>query len=300
MKGILFIYLIVINVIAFVTYGADKRRAIRHKWRIPEYVLILLALTGGGAGALAGMYFFCHKTRKWKFRILVPLSMILWISIAAFFFYAGDYYHAGKLAAGYMKSDRTVAVKKEGDGYLFDGPGADTLIIFYPGAKVEEEAYAPVLHQLAGKGVDCFLVRMPFRLAFLGMNKAEKVIGDHQGYKHFYMAGHSLGGAMAGNFAAEHKDEISGVILLAAYPTKSLKGTRVLSIYGSRDKVLNRDHYEKNISLMPDDLRQIIIKGGNHARFGDYGHQRGDGKAAITAEKQWSETVGAISSFLEG
>lgn len=98
MTGILFIYLIVINVIAFVTYGADKRRAIRHKWRIPEYVLILLALTGGGAGALAGIYFFCHKTRKWKFRILVPLSLILWISIAAFFFYAGDYYHAGKLA----------------------------------------------------------------------------------------------------------------------------------------------------------------------------------------------------------
>lgn len=71
-------YLIAVNVIAFIAYGIDKSRAIRHRWRIPEATLIGLALIGGGAGALTGMLIFHHKTRKWKFRLLVPLAILLW------------------------------------------------------------------------------------------------------------------------------------------------------------------------------------------------------------------------------
>lgn len=71
-------YLIAVNVIALLTYGIDKSRAVRHRWRIPEATLIGVALIGGGAGALTGMLIFHHKTRKWKFRILVPLAILLW------------------------------------------------------------------------------------------------------------------------------------------------------------------------------------------------------------------------------
>ena len=71
-------YLIAVNVIALIAYGIDKSRAIRHRWRIPEATLIGLALIGGGAGALTGMLIFHHKTRKWKFRLLVPLAILLW------------------------------------------------------------------------------------------------------------------------------------------------------------------------------------------------------------------------------
>ena len=81
---ILGIYLGIINLIAFITYGVDKKKAERHRFRIPEATLILLAAVGGGLGALLGMLFFHHKTRKPKFCILVPLFLAVWVAITLF------------------------------------------------------------------------------------------------------------------------------------------------------------------------------------------------------------------------
>lgn len=71
-------YLLLVNIIAFILYGSDKMKAVRNKWRTPESVLITAAWIGGAAGALLGMLFFHHKTRKWKFRILIPAALIVW------------------------------------------------------------------------------------------------------------------------------------------------------------------------------------------------------------------------------
>lgn len=76
---ILFIYLIIINLVAFAAYGVDKWKAKKDKWRIPEKTLILLAAIGGALGAYAGMRYFRHKTQHKKFTICVPLFLILWI-----------------------------------------------------------------------------------------------------------------------------------------------------------------------------------------------------------------------------
>lgn len=299
MNSVFLIYLFIMNVIAFVLCFIDKQKAIHHEWRIREAVLILFSWLGGCFGMLIGMLVFHHKTHKWKFRILVPLSLIVWVLVSAFFIYAGDYYHAGDTAESYMQSSETVTITKESDGYLFDGPGNSTMIIFYPGAKVQTESYAPILNQLAAGGYDCFLVDMPFRFAFFGINKAEDVITAYPEYESFYISGHSLGGAMAGYYAAEHLDELDGVIFMAAYPTKSLEGSRVLSLYGSKDGVLNLEQYEESKSLMPDDFTEYVIEGGNHAQFGDYGKQNGDGNADITMQEQWAQSVSAITEFIE-
>lgn len=74
-------YLLIVNMIAFLLYGIDKRKAVRGAWRIPEATLILFAAIGGSAGALLGMLVWHHKTRKWKFRILVPLFIVIWIGV---------------------------------------------------------------------------------------------------------------------------------------------------------------------------------------------------------------------------
>lgn len=76
---ILFIYLIIINLVAFTAYGVDKWKAKKDKWRISEKTLILLAAIGGALGAYAGMRYFRHKTQHKKFTICVPLFLILWI-----------------------------------------------------------------------------------------------------------------------------------------------------------------------------------------------------------------------------
>lgn len=72
-------YLAAINLIAFLVFGIDKYKAVRHRWRIRESVLILLAATGGAAGALLGMLVFRHKIRKPKFYLGVPALLILWV-----------------------------------------------------------------------------------------------------------------------------------------------------------------------------------------------------------------------------
>lgn len=79
--GLLMIYLVIINLIAFLTFGADKRRARRDKRRVRESTLFLLAVLGGSIGALLGMYVFRHKTRHWYFCVGIPAILILQIAL---------------------------------------------------------------------------------------------------------------------------------------------------------------------------------------------------------------------------
>ena len=76
LENMLVVYLVLVNIAAFGMYGMDKQKA------IPEAQLLAVAAIGGSAGALLGMQFFHHKTRKWKFRLGVPLilaaQLILW------------------------------------------------------------------------------------------------------------------------------------------------------------------------------------------------------------------------------
>ena len=124
---------------------------------------------------------------------------------------------------------------------------------------------------------------------------------DSYEYDHWYLSGHSLGGAMAASFASGHMESLNGLVLLAAYPTKSLKSDSfsVLSIYGSEDGVLNMEKVAEGKSQMPADYTEICIEGGNHAQFGNYGEQKGDHTAGISREEQQKQTVDAILDLME-
>lgn len=76
---LLMVYLALVNLVAFVLFGMDKRRARLDQWRIKESTLLLSAALGGGVGALAGMRLWHHKTRKAKFAIGVPVMLALWM-----------------------------------------------------------------------------------------------------------------------------------------------------------------------------------------------------------------------------
>lgn len=78
------VYLAVVNVFAFVLYGADKYFAVRGKWRISERNLLLIAAVGGSLGAYLAMKLFRHKTKHKKFTIGVPLIFLLQVFLAAF------------------------------------------------------------------------------------------------------------------------------------------------------------------------------------------------------------------------
>ena len=80
------IYLIGINILTLLIFGADKWKAKRDKWRIPEDTLIWLAIVGGSVGALLGMYLFRHKTKHRKFQIGIPVILLVQVGLLYFLF----------------------------------------------------------------------------------------------------------------------------------------------------------------------------------------------------------------------
>lgn len=233
------------------------------------------------------------RAKKAGLICLVVIIALMIISLV----YVGNYYHVQDREAALASTDN-VMVEEVDYGYFFDGPGNDAALIFYPGAKVEDLAYANLLKQLAADGIDCYLVHMPGNLAFCGMNRADKVMETYS-YDHWYLAGHSLGGAMAAVYADKNSEKLDGLIFLVAYSTKDLSDTdlKVLSVYGSNDQVINMDKIAEGRKLMPSAYEEFCIQGGNHAGYGDYGAQKGDGEATISAQEQQQVTVKKVEEF---
>ena len=208
--------------------------------------------------------------------------------------YLGNYYHADQTALAALDGDGTVAVSSV-DGILrFDGPGEQTALLFMPGAKVEAKAYAPLMLAIAQGGVDCFVVSPPANIAFLGEGK----LGECQeanAYEHWILGGHSLGGVVASSYASDHPQQVDGLVLLASYaPGPIDERIKVCSIYGTEDGVLNRELYEEAKARLPQGSIEKLLQGCNHAGFGSYGPQRGDGEATISAQEQQAQTAQAI------
>ena len=234
------------------------------------------------------------KTRQMprrKKRLLAGgiVLLVLAVLAGAFFWYVSDYYPADEIALEVLAQDSSITV--QGDlTILSPSYPADTAVIFYPGAKVEAEAYLPLLTKIRQTGVTCILVHMPFRMAIFDANAAEEVMEQFPDIRHWYIAGHSMGGAMASRFAASHPDEVDGLILLGAYIYGDYPPEKTLTVYGSLNQSVE-DHidYTENV---------VEIEGGNHAQFGNYGPQKGDLPATISSEEQQARTVAAIEEFL--
>lgn len=233
--------------------------------------------------------------KKKKSKIIILILVVLVLVTAGGFWYINDYYHSQVSIEDYQKSNKQISLKEIELGLFLDGPGEDKAMIFYPGAKVEYTSYLPLFYRMAEQGIDCFLLKMPCNLAVFGQNMAEKIMKDYE-YSDWYLSGHSLGGAMAASYVSEHLEKFDGLVLLAAYPTKSLQNDDffVLSLYGSEDGVLNLEKLEMGREYMPKQYKEICIKGGNHANFGDYGEQDGDNPAVISREEQQNQTVAEI------
>ena len=228
---------------------------------------------------------------------LVPVVLAVLLALA-FWLYVSNYYRASEGALDVLaESGQTVRVQDEGRQICLEAPGAKAGLVFYPGAKVQAEAYLPLLRRLAERGIDGYLVRMPFNLAIFGQNRATSVMAAHP-HARWLLAGHSLGGVMAANWAARHPGALEGLILLAAYPSEPLpEGLKVLTLYGSEDGVLNRERLDKAAGFLPANAVTEVLPGGNHAGFGDYGPQRGDGVATVSPRAQWDWTVDRIAEL---
>jgi len=227
--------------------------------------------------------------KRLRIAIITIISLVILLT-GTFFIYASDYYRADEVAITAMQSEATMRVQ---DNHIILSPTTpgDTALIFYPGAKVEYSAYLPILEKIReSAGITCILVKMPFNMAIFDTNAADRIIDQFPRIKNWYIGGHSMGGAMASDYASKHQDKIKGLILLGAYIYGNYPNENALTVYGTfNTSVAEKINYTENI---------VVIEGGNHAQFGNYGKQKGDPDATISSEEQQNIAVEAIKEFL--
>jgi pimeloyl-ACP methyl ester carboxylesterase len=175
-------------------------------------------------------------------------------------------------------------------------------ILFYPGGFVKPEAYLLALSPLAAEGYPVVVFRMPFDLAFFDAERGFSSLSSVPGVRKWVIGGHSLGGVAAAIAVDKHRDAFGGIIFWASFPAKDndLSGLNLpaLSISASNDGLSTRAKVEAASGYLPRGAVRVVIEGGTHAQFADYGPQKGDGAAAIDRRQQQSETNAAVLEFL--
>lgn len=247
------------------------------------------------------MSFLSDKRKRKIFIITAAVVLALAVIAGACAIYLGDYYRADHEAIGAFLPPGTTWREDPDGTIVFKPEGATRGLIFYPGGKVEYTAYVPLMQACAEQGVLCVLVEMPFNLAVFDINAADGIQKEYPEIEDWYIGGHSLGGSMAASYLADHAEDYEGLILLGAYSTVDLSDTDLaaLSVFGSEDKVMNREKYDGNKSNLPTDFTEVVLNGGCHAYFGMYGAQDGDGTPAITNAEQIRLTVEQIAKMME-
>lgn len=241
--------------------------------------------------------------KKGAKRILLGVIALLVVSVLVFVIWAETPSQPGEYALAALKSDGNVQVTDHGNyiSFMPTRQQSDTAFLFYPGGHVNFEAYSPILRQVAEHGYPVILARVNLNLAFFDIEAGAPVLRDFPQVIHWVVGGHSLGGVASAIFAANHP-EIEGVVFWASYPADDrLKNTdtKMLSIYGTEDGGLdNGKKIEQYKAFQPDDTEFVVIQGGNHGQFGDYGPQPGDNPATISAESQWQQVAAATVQFL--
>ncbi|MCU0499477.1 MAG: alpha/beta hydrolase [Anaerolineae bacterium] len=239
-------------------------------------------------------------------RLWLIIPVILLIAIGGFVVWAstpsGVLMQEAQIA---LESDDQVQVSR--DRWLVFEPAATpptTGLIYYPGGRVQPEAYAPLAREIAKAGYLVVIVPMPLNLAVLGANRADEVIAAFPEIRAWAISGHSLGGSFAANYAAQHPGKVQGLIIMAAYPQASdslaaRDDLVVMSIYGTLDGLARPDQVEGSRVYLPSDAEFVPLDGGNHAQFGWYGAQAGDNEATITRADQTEQIVNAVLRVLQ-
>ena len=190
------------------------------------------------------------------------------------------------------------------DWLVFQTTGTDPVVglILYPGGRVDYRAYAPHARAIAAGGYHVVVVPMPLNFAFLGINRAAQVIAAFPDIAHWAVGGHSLGGAMAAEFMKDNASLVEGLVLWASYPAESTDLSafeiEVVSIYASNDGLATPDDILSAQPRLPTNAQFVEITGGNHAGFGWYGPQNGDGPLEIPKLEQQTQVVDATLALL--
>ncbi len=240
--------------------------------------------------------------------LLLAVGILLAAALAGFVIWAEAANPIMPEATAALQSDDAVTVESGADlvftPVLTAAASAPTVgVIIYPGGRVDARAYAPYARGLAQGGYLVVITPMPLNLAVLAPSRALEVMDAHPEITTWAIGGHSLGGAMAANFAANYPQKIAGVFFWASYPAGgddlSQQNIKVVSVYGTRDGLATPEKVLASKPLLPPDTLFVPVPGGNHAQFGWYGDQAGDNPAQVTHAAQMELTLAATLTMLQ-
>lgn len=233
-----------------------------------------------------------------KKSVLLVFSIVLSITLLT---------HCKKYQPDLGELPESVVLTEKADYFMLfpktlcdSGNCTETGVMFYPGANVKPKAYAEMLSHWVEAGYRVIIFKMPSDLAVLAPEKAMRCKDDFPEISRWVMSGHSLGGAMSSDVIDKNPDTFEGLILLAAYPNKSIKDANItpLSVFAEFDLLTTLQDIEDSKAKLPDNAQFVEIKGGNHAQFGSYGIQKKDGTATISREEQHTLISEAVIPFL--
>ena len=203
-----------------------------------------------------------------------------------------------------LESDDLVRVTD--DPWLTFSPGQispTTGFVFYPGGRVDPRGYAALMRDIASAGYLVIVPDMPVNMAVFDSDVASEIIAHYPAIDHWVMGGHSVGGAMAAQYTAQHPDVIEGLAIWASYPPNSSDLSSldipVVSIYGGRELRVNDASVGERKHLLPRDTLYVRIEGGDHHQFGSYEIDPADHLATISRESQHRQIIQATLPILE-
>lgn len=182
-------------------------------------------------------------------------------------------------------------------------------IVFYPGALVQAEAYAPFARALAENGYSVIIQKIPFRIAFTeGMEqkvfeKTLEIISKEKTNEKWVLAGHSKGGAMAANFSDLYSEKLSALLLIGTSHPRRVDLTSlaipITKVYASEDGLASVEEVEDFGQNLPPHTSYVLVEGGNHSQFGWYGIQLGSGTPQISREEQQKQLLAASLDLIQ-
>ncbi|RUR00858.1 alpha/beta hydrolase [Labedella endophytica] len=227
--------------------------------------------------------------------VLIAVVFLAWAHTVM----AGD-----RDAALEVWTDDAIEVTETSDSFVLrpTAGGSDHGLVFIPGARVQPFAYA---RNLAGvvedAGVTVVVTKPTLNLAFFDTRSLAAFAAAAPEVDSWTVGGHSLGGVRACQLAAgDDSVEVTGLVLLGSYCANDLSASAlsVLSVSGTNDGLTTPEDVESNAGLLPQDTEYVVLDGGNHADFGDYGAQPGDGESTLPRDAVRAEITAALVGLL--
>ncbi len=235
--------------------------------------------------------------------VVSVVAAIIWIGTIAWL----KPFSAQEPSLAAMQSDDEVTVTETPTAIVMaPAQGAPTTgVLFQPGARVDARAYAGLMRPLAAGGDLVVIPKQPIGLAFLSTGALATARSAHPEIKNWVVGGHSLGGTVASSTALSDAEEsatapVTGLLLYASYPASDSRAMNasVLSISGSEDGLATPDDIAASKANLPESAQFVVVEGGTHAFFGDYGSQPGDGVPGISRADAQAQIVDASTDFL--